>query len=150
MDTRWGLRAGASPAAMSTHLCYLLCASHSQTLIAHVPSRAGPGLQQAAGRHGDQAVSDAPPTCTPFLPRGQGTSRVLAVLHHRPGSACPGARSLGLQQLSCLPEALASHLWLPWQLGTLPPKEATGSGRVRALDTGDSWGEGVDSRTSQV
>lgn len=88
----------------------------------------------------------APPSCL----GGKVLAGVLAVLHHRPGSACPGARSLGLQQLSCLPEALASHLLLPWQLGTLPPKEATGSGLVRALDTGDSWGEGVDSRTSQV
>lgn len=39
------------------------------------PLEPGRGLQQAAGRHGDQAASDAPPTCTPFLPRGRGASR---------------------------------------------------------------------------
>lgn len=94
------------------------------------------------------------PTHTPLLHRRQGSGGRGTALPCRPESACPEPRSLwppcGSKQLSLLPEALASHLWLPWQPHPSSPRKPVGSSTVRAQDTGDSWGPGRDSRTSQV
>lgn len=85
------------------------------------PQQPGRGSERAAGRQGGWSVRDAPLSRTPFLPKGRGASG-------GPRHSVPQA---GIRLLWCLlpkaagssegylPEALASHLWLPWQLGTL-------------------------------
>lgn len=85
------------------------------------PQQPGRGSERAAGRQGGWSVRDAPLSRTPFLPKGRGASggprhsvpqagiRLLWSLLPKAAGSSEGY----------LPEALASHLWLPWQLGTL-------------------------------
>lgn len=92
------------------------------------PQHPGRGSDRAAGRQGDWAVRDTPPSHTSFLPKGRAASGGPSYSApqagiHLPWSLLPGAAG---SSAGYLPEAVGSHLWLPWQPGTLPPQGSHG------------------------
>ena len=113
------------------------------------PQQPGRGSERAAGRQGGWSVRDAPLSRTPFLPKERGASG-------GPRHSTPQAGICLLWSLlpkaagsseGYLPEALASHVWLPWQLGA--PRALAGWALWTLLTAGGRQGQADQSSVSQ-